>query len=527
MEEQNGLSGLPANWTWRTLSDLCIKIQDGTHFSPKDQFASGQYKYITAKNIRPSGLDLSDVTYLSESDHRAIYDRCDPKRDDVLLVKDGVNTGDAALNTLDEEFSLLSSVCLLRPEQSLLSSPFLRYYLLSPIGYRLLTGQMTGTAIKRIILRRIKELPSPVAPLSQQHRIVAKIEELFTKLDAGVESLNAAKKQLKRYRKSVLKAAVEGELTREWREQHKYELEPTSVLLERILRERRAKWEADQLAKMQAQAKTPKDDEWKARYQEPTAPDISNLSELPKEWKWTLTQQLGEVQLGRQRSPRNRSKDYPTKYIRAANITERGLDLSHVLDMEFEPHEIERYLLDNGDIVLSEASGSPTQVGKPAIWRNQFSICCFQNTVIRLRPNGIPSEYLLVVFKGYYVNGLFSKIAAGVGINHLSADKFSTIPIPLPPLAEQAQIVAEVERRLSVADEIEATLDAELKRAERLRQSILKRAFEGKLVPQDPNDEPAPILLERIKAQKARLEAEVKSKKSRRGKESGNGSLFS
>ncbi len=190
------------------MSQVCLKIQDGTHFSPKDQHAKGKYQYITAKNVKPWGLDLTDVSYLNEADHRAIYKRCDPQKGDVLLVKDGVNTGDAALNNLNEEFSLLSSVCLLRSRSELISSSFLCYFILSPVGYRLLTDQMTGTAIKRIVLRRIKDSPVPVAPLSEQRSIVAEIEKQFSRLDEAVASLKRTKANLKRYRAAVLKAAV-------------------------------------------------------------------------------------------------------------------------------------------------------------------------------------------------------------------------------------------------------------------------------------------------------------------------------
>src|SRR5262249_44713321 len=154
---------------------------------------------------------------------------------------------------------------------------------------------------------------------------------------------------------------------------------------------------------------------------------------------------------------------------------ERGLDLSDVLDMEFLPHEQEAYRLQVGDIVLSEASGSPDQVGKPAVWNGEIEKCCFQNTVIRLRPFGVDSNYPLMVFRHCYFNKVFARVAAGVGINHLSAAKFSAMPVPLAPLPEQAEIVAEVERRLSVVAEVEAQVGANLKRAARLRQAILKR----------------------------------------------------
>ena len=116
-------------------------------------------------------------------------------------------------------------------------------------------------------------------------------------------------------------------------------------------------------------------------------------------------------------------------------------------------------------------------VGKPAIWRNDLPLCCFQNTVLRLRPTAVDPEYVLVTFQHFYANGTFARIAGGVGINHLGAEKFSAIPFPLPPLAEQTRIVAEVERRLSVVEELEATVAANLQRATRLRQAVLQNAF--------------------------------------------------
>jgi type I restriction enzyme, S subunit len=309
----------------------------------------------------------------------------------------------------------------------------------------------------------LRKFHFPLAPKPQQKRIVAEIEKQFSRLDEAVANLKRVRANLKRYKAAVLKAAVEGKLTEEWRKQHP-DVEAASELLKRILTERRAKWNG------------------KGNYKEPDTPNIGNLPNLPNGWMWALTQQLGEIQLGRQRSPKNRSKNYPTKYIRAANITEAGLDLSDVLEMEFTPEERGRYRLQRDDILLSEASGSPRQVGKPAVWRDELPGCCFQNTVIRLRPRGALPEYLLTVFKQFYVNGFFAQVAGGVGINHLSADKFSMIPVPLPPLAEQERIVTEVEQRLSVIDASGAMVSADLIRTDRLRQAVLALAFSGRLV---------------------------------------------
>ncbi len=357
----------------------------------------------------------------------------------------------------------------------------------------------------------IRTYSMPLPPLPEQRRIVAKIEELFAELDAAVVELERVRVNLKRYRASVLKAAVTGELTADWRAKQR-SLEPASTLLERILTNRRTKWEADQLAKFQATGKTPPKD-WQAKYPEPSKADTTTLPKLPDGWCWASVEQLGMVQLGRQRSPGNVSKHFPTKYIRAANITEFGLDLSDVLEMEFTPKERITFTLRAGDIILSEASGSPEHVGKPAIWRDELAGCCFQNTVLRLRPDYVASEYLLTVFLHFYRNKVFAQISAGVGINHLSASKFSAMSVALPPLAEQEAIVLEVEARLSDVTAAEAVVSANLTRAARLRQSILKEAFAGRLVPQDPADEPAPALLERIQT----TAASTPLVKSRRG----------
>ncbi len=358
---------------------------------------------------------------------------------------------------------------------------------------------------------RFLRLQIPIPPLPEQRRIVAKIEELFAELDAAVVELERVRVNLKRYRASVLKAAVTGELTADWRTTQR-NLEPAATLLERILTNRRTKWEADQRAKFQATGKTPPKD-WQAKYPEPSKADTATLPALPDGWCWASVEQLGMVQLGRQRSPGNVSKHFPTKYIRAANITEFGLDLFDVLEMEFTPKERITFTLRAGDIILSEASGSPEHVGKPAIWRDELAGCCFQNTVLRLRPDYVASEYLLTVFLHFYRNKVFAQISAGVGINHLSASKFSTMSVALPPLAEQEAIVLEVEARLSDVTAAEAVVSANLTRAARLRQSILKEAFAGRLVPQDPADEPAPALLERIQ----RTAASTPLVKSRRG----------
>jgi type I restriction enzyme S subunit len=353
---------------------------------------------------------------------------------------------------------------VLRPKPGI-DAKYLYYYVSCQAFRSEAERHMTGAVgQRRVPTAYLNECKIPVAPLDQQKRIVAEIEKQFSRLDEAVANLKRVKANLKRYKAAVLKAAIEGRLVATEAELARREgrsYETGEQLLQRILETRRSQWKG------------------KGKYKEPAAPDTTDLPELPEGWVWATTQQLGQIQLGRQRSPKNRSKDNPVKYIRAANITERGLELKDVLDMEFSPDEQERYRLRRGDLVLSEASGSPDQVGKPAVWQDQLPLCCFQNTVIRLRPAVEMSAYLLLCFQSYYVNGVFAKVAGGVGINHLSADKFSRLHISLPPEVEQHRIVAEIDRRLSLARETETQVDANLQRAERLRQSVLGRAFSG------------------------------------------------
>lgn len=506
MSQDLELNGLPETWAWSVMSAICEKIQDGTHFSPdKDrQFAHGQFPYVTAKNVRPWGLDLSDITYLEEADHRQIRQRCDPIQGDVLLVKDGVNAGDAAINSFDGEISLLSSVCMLRPKASIIANQFLRYFLLSPKGYQSLSGQMTGTAIKRIILRKVRETPVPVAPLPEQRRIVTKIEELFSDLDAGVAALEQAKAKLKRYRAAVLKAAVEGRLTEEWRAKHPPK-GTASQLLERILKERRRKWEDEQLAAYKKAGKK-RPANWSGRYKEPAVPDEINLPPLPEGWCWATMEQIASD------LPRSIQSGPFGSNLHHSEFQESGvlaIGIDNVLGCRFSIgrehritegkfRELQKYQARPLDFLITVMATVgrccvvPADIGAAIITKHVYRVTLNQELV--------NPYYIQYVFAGDVTarKQLFGSVRGQTrpGINGAIL-KF--IDLPIPPLAEQTEIVAEVERRLSVLEQGQAQIESNLKRSSRLRQSILKRACEGKLVPQDPNDEPSSVLLERIK----------------------------
>ena len=234
---------LPEGWKWVKLKEVCTKIQDGTHFSPKHQSTTrggNTYPYITSKNIRNGFMDLSNITYVDEEFHNSIYNRCDPVFGDVLLTKDGVNTGNVTLNTFKEPISLLSSVCLIKPTESIVAK-YIVYYIQSPNGFKNLTGDMTGTAIKRIILKKIKDTIVPLPKsLDEQHTIVREIESRLSVCDKVEENISESLEKAEALRQSILKNAFEGKLLSQeeitkCRQEADYE--PASVLLERIRKE--------------------------------------------------------------------------------------------------------------------------------------------------------------------------------------------------------------------------------------------------------------------------------------------------
>ena len=162
-------------WPMVRLGDACELIMDGTHFSPKNT-ERGSRLYITSKNVRENHLDLSNVSYISEEDHQAIYSRCPIIKGDVLYVKDGANTGLAAINTLNEEFSLLSSVAVLRGQSGYLDNRFLCFYLNTPDGQSRLLSMMSGVAIRRLTLTKLNQAQIPLPPIQDQMKIFQEIE---------------------------------------------------------------------------------------------------------------------------------------------------------------------------------------------------------------------------------------------------------------------------------------------------------------------------------------------------------------
>ena len=377
---------------------------------------------------------------------------------------------------------------VLRPTTAL-SPDLLRYYVLREEFRKDARAEMTGTAGQLRVPSSFLEAHSlPLPPLPEQHRIVGAIESYFTRLDDAMATLGRVQRNLKRYRASVLKAAVEGRLVPTEAELARTEgrdFEPASVLLERILAERHRRWQ---------------EAGGRGRHHEHGVPEMSSLTKLPEGWRWVRLDVVCDIQLGQQRAPVHTAAEIQHPYVRAANITWSGLDLSDVKSMGFPDRD--RYRLKYGDVLLSEASGSPMEAGKPAVWKEQIPGACYQKTLLRVRaldPDRLLPEYLRLVFLRDCLTGKFAKVAPGVGIVHITAERLVAWALPLPPTEEQQRIVVETERIESILGRLSSSATEQIARLARLRQTILKWAFEGKLADQDPGDEPASLLLKRLR----------------------------
>ena len=377
---------------------------------------------------------------------------------------------------------------------------------------------MSGSAGQlRVPGRWLDDQMFPLAPKHEQQRILAKLDELFSDLDAGVAALLRARANLKRYRAAVLKAAVEGRLTLEWRAKHP-PTETGAELLARLLRERRLRWEHAQLAKFEASGKTPPKD-WRSKYVEPAAPDTTTLPALPDGWCWANLEQLVErSEYGSSVKCSYDGKHQPV--LRIPNIAKGELDLS---DIKFATIDLgdntDDYAL-AGDMLVCRTNGSIRLLGKCAVVKAAPLLPHhFASYLLRFR---LTERECLPAWVHLFLSSIPGRrfiehnAASSAGQHNISLSTLHQMPIPLPPVSEAEMAFQQSTQTLSAIDRQERDIERALKRAASLRQSILKRAFSGKLVPQDPTDEPASVLLERIRA--ARTKATASRPKAAQGK---------
>jgi type I restriction enzyme S subunit len=359
---------------------------------------------------------------------------------------------------------LCSSEFIVLPGSEVIDAGFLRYRLNSADFVAFANGLNTGDR-PRVDFDQISSFSILQFSLQRQRQIVAEIEKQFTRLEAGLQGLRRAQANLRRHRAAVLKVACEGKLVPNEVELAKAEgrtVETGAELLERILAERR------------------KNSTGRGKYNEPAAPATCNLPSLPKGWAWATILQLRIFSLY---GPRFSSDDYADEgyiVLRTTDINESGkVDTSKAPRLKLSRTDFEKYRVKKGDLLVTR-TGS---LGTLAVFDDEVEAIPGAYLIqFRLATETPTTRYLFYLLKSPIGQNYLTGKGAGVGRPNLNAPTIESMLIPLPPLAEQIRIVAEVERRLSIIDELEAIVAANLQRAARLRQSILQRAFAGELI---------------------------------------------
>lgn len=387
--------------------------------------------------------------------------------------------------------------------EALLNKKFLRFAINQNL-YEYIGKAHGGVGLAHITKGKFEVSELIIPPLPEQYRIVAKVEELTSDLDAGVNVLKKVQGQLKRYRQSVLKSAFNGTLTKGWRERNKEELEPASVLLERIKEERKKK------AKEEGK-----------KYKGIPPIDTTDLPTLPGGWEWARIESVSlSVQYGTSDKANTNPEGIPV--VRMGNIQDGRLVYDKLKYFPNDYSRLEEFLLEDGDVLFNRTN-SAELVGKTAVYKRGHPCSVFASYLIRVKVNAnavVPDLLSYFINSHYGRSYIASVVSQQVGQANVNGSKLKMMPIAIPPIKEQLRIVQELEQYFSIADKVEETVVQNLKQVNQLRQSILRRAFEGNLVLQDPNDEPAEKLLERIKAERAKAEADKPKKRTFRKRKS-------
>jgi len=487
------LTLLPSTWIQAKLQDL-VDVHYGKALPAKDRVKTGNTPVVGSSGI----VGYHDTALIEGSS--------------IVVGRKG---SAGAIHLVSESCWPIDTAYFIQPPGSL-EIRWCAYFLKT-----LDLGQFDkSTAIPSLSRDDLYQVQIPIAPSAEQMRILERLEELLSELDTGVSELEAAQIKLDQYRQSLLKAAVEGALTAVWRQTNLVK-ESGLELLGRILVERRVRWEANQLEQFAEKGRKPPKN-WQEKYPEPVHPDTADLPELPKGWVWASLDMIGEIASGVAKGTKHKPgvavREVP--YLRVANVQRGYLDLSEVKTIVAAEKKIKDLVLQNGDVLFNEG-GDRDKLGRGWVWRNEVDNCIHQNHVFRMRPLLPETIPELVSHHGNTFGRTWFQNAGKQTTNLASINltMLRMFPVPVAPAAEQNEILAQVQVQLDNLAQQANAIELALKQSEAQRKNILKAAFSGLLVPQNPNDEPAGALLERIRTERMAQAKQPKSRQSRPKKE--------
>jgi type I restriction enzyme, S subunit len=506
------VNGLPHGWVEVTLQDVAIWSSGGTPSRSNPAYYEGEIPWFKTGELGPRVL-YSAEEHISQAAVDASSAKLFPKGS-VALAMYGATIGKTSIFGIE---AATNQACAVGKPDAV-SVEFLYYFLVSQEKSFGEAGK--GGAQPNISQGIVKSWPFLLPPSAEQTRILEKLEELLTDLDAGVAELKAAQKKLAQYHQSLLKAAVEGALTAEWRANNS-PTETGAQLLERILQERRARWEAKQLAKFKEPGKAPPKD-WQKKYPEPVQPDATDLPELPQGWVWASVDcLLADIETGKSFKCDERPPAHDEiGVVKVSAVSWGEYDEQESKTCTDESRVNIDLLVKTGDFLFSRAN-TVELVGACVIAKSVNLKVMLSDKILRLVfVDDEIKPWLLYLLRSKLGRKQIEFLATGnqESMKNIGQERIRSIAIPIAPKNEMSEAMALVEQASGSANQQTLANDRLLKHSTAQRQNILKAAFSGQLVSQDPSDEPASELLERIRAERAAHQA-VKKQRGRKAKE--------
>jgi type I restriction enzyme, S subunit len=478
----------PRGWILTTLGEVAHKITDGAHKTPT--YVDDGVPFISVKDFSGGKLDFSYTRLISPQEHTSLYKRCDPRRGDILIGRIGT-LGKAVLVDTDREFSLFVSVGLIRFSQEFIAPLFFRLVLNSPLlenDYnRIKVGG--GTHTNKLNLGDLHTIMFPLPPLAEQHRIVAKVDELMALCDRLQASREEQEQRRHRLAALSLHRLSNGSAPAKSQDDARFYLDHLRHLTIRPQQVNRLRQTIRNLAVRGCLVPQVPDDEPASDFLKRTQSKKSANGPfpIPNSWAWVSVGQIGEARLGKMLD-KAKNKGTPRRYLRNVNVRWFDFDLSDVFKMRFEDDEIEEFALRDGDVLICEG-GEP---GRAAVWDEREEKIYFQKAIHRVRfPDSVDSHFFVNALRESSDSGRLSGYFTGIAIKHLTGKGLSSFVFPLAPLGEQHRIIARVKELMVLCDRLEAQLTKAQDATSYLLESVLYHALNDS-VESDTPTRPSP-----------------------------------
>jgi len=488
-------------WELVALADISIEISSG--------FASGRHNgdgfgipHLRPMNVNREGkIDLGTVKSVSARADRQL------NPGDVLF--NNTNSTDlvgktALISHREAGFFFSNHMTRIRLDDEIIPN-----FIAKQLHFLWMSGYLKQRCTKHINQASISPktlaltIPILLPPAAEQKRIVEELEELLCNLDTSLTELKAAQNKIQENRLLLLKNALGGALTEDWRTANS-DIEPGWGLLQRVLVDRKIHWEAKQYIQFKKKNIKPPQN-WKEKIPEPKAPDKKDLPLLPQGWVWASLDMLGDitsgVAKGTKRSSETAVREVP--YLRVANVQRGYLDLTEVKTIHATERDIAELALQDGDVLFNEG-GDRDKLGRGWVWRNQIPECIHQNHVFRMRLYNKDMQAELISHHGNTFGKLWFEKLGKQTTNLASINKtvLRSFPVPVAPTLEQIEILKRLRAQLQGLAEQEREIELAIKHSTDQHYNFYRSAFNGQLAMQDPKDEPVSRLLERIRVRR-------------------------